>query len=391
MARPDAGASVVDEDLERATTRRMVGSLEWVISLWAGAIVAITASVDTFRSPVVNVALAGLAAAHFIGVPLIARYGGPFARGGRWIVGFLAFSVAVPVGFGLLVEPGSFAAGPAGTVLCNYPAGAMVLLAFYPWWQGRRGARVRLAEYGLLGFVTVLPLAMLYLVDPAPTSGDALSALIGGSYNIVGFVLGKAIGGMCRTAARTQARLQEQAYDEFFDFLHSHVKAGIAAVRAESGDPAATREKLGELEQAVGDRRVQFLLSRRQVPLATLVSERIRTFTGVLTLTDTPRVGALTVRREVGVLVATALGDLLTNVAGHGGNTAAVRMSTDAGLLCLEVTDDGPGLPAGILDDPARSLHRLRAAARAAGGDLHALTPAAGGTTIRLRVPLDAP
>lgn len=124
------------------------------------------------------------------------------------------------------------------------------------------------------------------------------------------------------------------------------------------------REKLDELEQAVSDRRVQFLLSGRRAPLATLVSERIRTFTGVLTLTETPRVGAVTVRREVGVLVGRALGDLLKNAAVHGAGCAAVRMRAAAGRLDLEIADDGPGLPPSVLDDPARSLHRLRAAAR---------------------------
>ncbi|MDN5854221.1 MAG: hypothetical protein L0K86_15495, partial [Actinomycetia bacterium] len=363
--------------------------LEWFVMLWMATSIGIAATVDSFRFEWAEFAAEALTLGHLAAAPLVARFGGPFAHGGRWIQAFLGFTIAVPVLFGSLVAPGAFVAGPAGSVLCNYPAGTMVLFAFYPWWRGERTGRVVLAEYLLLAFVTALPVLMLMLVEAAPTGGDYLSALIGGSYNIVGFVLGKVIGAMCRAAARTQVELQQQAYEEFFDFLHSHVKAGIAAIRAEEGDTAATREKLDELEQAVSDRRVQFLLSGRRVPLATLVSERIRTFTGVLVLTETPRVGALTVPREVGVLVGRALGDLLKNAAVHGAVSAAVRLHTAAGRLDLEVADDGPGLPAAVLDDPARSLHRLRATARAAGGDLTAASGPAGGTVVRLVVPLD--
>jgi len=66
---------------------------------------------------------------------------------------------------------------------------------------------------------------------------------------------------MCRVAAQRQIEVQQQSYDEFFNFLHSHVKAGVAAVKAEWGDDAAMREKLSELEQAVSDRRIELLLA----------------------------------------------------------------------------------------------------------------------------------
>lgn len=380
-----------DEGLERATTQRLVGRLEWMVALWQGTSAAIPASVDTFRYGWVSIALGAVAAAHFASVPFIARYGGPFARGPRWIAASLALVVVVPVGFGLLVEPGQFAAGPAGTPLCNYPGATMVLLAFYPWWSGERSRRVVGVEYGVLALVTLLPILLLAAVDPAPGPAAYLSAAFGGSYNIVGFVLGTAIGAMCRAAARAQVELQQHAYEEFFDFLHSHVKAGIAAVRADWGDEAAMREKLDELEQAVSDRRVQFLLSRRRVPLAMLVSERVRTFAGVLALTETPRIGALTVPREVGVLVGRALGDLLKNAVVHGASSASVRLRTEAGRLELEICDDGPGLPVGVLDDPSRSLHLLRAAARAAAGDLTTRPATGRGTVMRLVVALEPP
>lgn len=376
-------------DLERRTTHRLLGRLEWMVALWQGTSATVSASVDVYRYDWVSVALAVLAALHFLSVPVIARFGGPFTRGPRWIAGAVALVVVVPLTFGLLVEPGTFAAGLGGTPLCNYPASTMAVLAFYPWWSGLRTRRVAIAEYAVLALVAVLPLLLLPVVDPAPGPAGYLSAAFGGTYNVLGFLLGKAIGIMCRTAARDQSELQRQTYEEFFNFLHSHVKAGVAAVRAEWGDPAAMREKLDELEQAVSDRRIQFLLSTDQVPLAALVSERVRTFHGALTLTETPRVGALTVRRAVGILVSRALGDLLSNAGVHGASSAAVRMAVGTTGLHLEVSDDGPGLDGSVLDDPARSLHRLRAAARAAGGDLTTRSAPGGGTVVHLALPAE--
>lgn len=372
-------------DAERGVTQRLVGQLEWMVAFWQGTTAAISALVDTFRFDWVGYALGAVAIAHFLSVPLIARYGGPFAWGPRWIAFAVGLVVVVPVTFGLLVEPGAFAPGPAGTPLCNYPASTMVLLAFYPWWSGTRTRLVAAVEYGVLGLVMVLPLLLLPIIDGPGT--PVLPALLGGSYNLVGFVLGAAIGGLCRAGARDQAALQQRAYEEFFDFLHSHVKAGIAAVRAEWANPPVAREKLDELEQAVSDRRVQFLLGLPRVPLATLVSERVRAFTGVLRLEETPRVGAVTVPRDIGVLVGRALGDLLKNAAVHGASAVAVRLVGERGMLALEIADDGPGLDPAVLTRPGCSLYRLRDAAITLGGDLVAEPRPGGGTIVRLVVP----
>lgn len=376
-------------DTERTVTQRLVGRLEWMVAFWQGTTAAITALVDTFRFDAVQIALFAVAVGHFVSVPLIARYGGPFSWGGRWIVLAVGLVVVVPVTFGLLIEPGQFASGPAGTPLCNYPASTMVLLAFYPWWSRTRNRAVVAAEYGVLALVTALPVLLLLVVDGP--GAPLVPALVGGSYNVVGFVLGAAIGGLCRAGAREQAALQQRSYEEFFDFLHSNVKAGIAAVRVEWGNPPVAREKLDELEQAVSDRRVQFLLGLPRVPLAMLVSERVRAFTGVLRLEETPRVGAITVPRDIGVLIGRSLGDLLKNAAVHGGVGVAVRLTSDDGTIALEVVDDGPGMDPAVLTRPGCSLHRLREAATTLGGDLVAETRPGGGTIVRLVVPWASP
>jgi signal transduction histidine kinase len=195
---------------------------------------------------------------------------------------------------------------------------------------------------------------------------------------------------MCRIAARQQIEIQQQNYDEFFNFLHSHVKAGVAAVKAEWGNDAAMLEKLTELEQAVSDRRIELLLARQQVPLAALISERIRAFSGVLEIKDSPRVGAITVSRPVGLLISRALGDLLKNVALYGGDSVIIHLSADSSGLVLDIIDAGPGFEPSVLNDESKSLYRLRRDAEQLGGSLSAARAQPGGAHLRLFVPMQS-
>ncbi len=169
---------------------------------------------------------------------------------------------------------------------------------------------------------------------------------------------------------RSQAETEQQKNEEFFDFLHSHIKAGLAAVKLEQPNVKAMLEKVEELEQTVSEQRIMHLLSMDRVPLAALFSERIRAFTGVVAIAETPRSGARTVSAPVGALLDRALGDLLKNAAVHGAATVWVRMAQQDDILVVEVDDDGPGFDNAVLDNSGSSLHRLRASARELGGDL---------------------
>jgi len=373
--------------IARAITRQMVHRVEWTVLVWQGVCAAVSLTVDHYR-PGWSAVVWTVVAVNFAALPVIARFGGPFSRGPRWIVAAAVAAVAVQALPALAVVPGTYGAQPAATPMCNYPAATILMIAFYPWWRGERTRWVVALEYCFVGLVAVVPSLILALLDPAAGSPARVAAAFGGMYDLLGYLLGRAIGVMCRVAARNQLDVQRQHFEEFFNFLHSHVKAGVAAVRAESPDLPAMHAKLGELEQAVSDRRVAFLLAQHTVPLAALVSERVRTFHGAIRLRETPRAGAMTVRRPVGVLVGRALGDLLGNAVVHGARSAAVRMRSDGPDLVLEVEDDGPGFPDVVLDDAATSLHRLRADARAQGGDLRRTCVDGGGSRLVLTVPL---
>lgn len=380
-----AGSS--DGELERLTIRRMVGKQEWFVVSWQALICAGSSALDDYRPGWPILLIVGATVMHVVAVPIVSRIGGAFAHGRPWILLALAWALLFPCVMLLLIEPTGSSHQLTGIPMGNYAASTLTVFAFYPWWHGNKTRRLWISEIAYVAVAAALPGAIIVIAQTGPTFTGFRSAAMIGAFNVAGYVLGRTIRVMCRVAAQQQVEVQQQNYEEFFNFLHSHVKAGIAAVRAEWGNDAAMREKLEELEQAVSDRRIEFLLAGHRVPLAALLSERIRTFAGTLQLIETPRVGALTVPRSIGVLVSRALGDLLKNAVLHGGHTVAVRAEIEHKELQLEVSDNGPGFNESILEDDNCSVARLRRAARDLGGDLIA-PPVAAGAVLRLTVPL---
>lgn len=373
---------------ERSIIRRMLGNQEWFVVSWQALVCAGSLTIDDYRGGWPQFTILVVTALHLVAVPIFARNGGPFSHGGKLIVAALLWALLFPCAMLLLVDSTSDTSRLAGVPMGNYVVSTLTVFAFYPWWRGRKTRQVRVYELLYVATAVTLPGIVVLACLTGPTTVGYKSAASIAAFNVAGYVLGRTIRRICRVAIEQQVEVQQQSYDEFFNFLHSHVKAGIAAIRAEWGNTAAMREKLEELEQAVSDRRIEFLLSGERVPLAALFSERIRTFAGTLILTETPRVGPLTVPRAVGLLISRALGDLLKNAVLHGGNVVAVRAETGRDQLTLEICDDGQGFDPAFLDDDNLSIARLRRSARDLGGDLKNLE-AENGTVLRLVVPLD--
>jgi signal transduction histidine kinase len=247
----------------------------------------------------------------------------------------------------------------------------------------------RIAFEALILFIPLLwPFLMMLVMNSDPTRDNLIAVLSGQMQLVVAYLIGKAAVAMVRVSVARQVETQQQSFDQFFNFLHSHVKAGIAAVKAEQPNVPAMLDKLEELEQAVSERRIEMLLMRDQIPLAVVISERIRAFIGSLQIMESPRVGILTVAGPIGVLISRALGDLLKNAVVHGGHEVRINcLIDDDGHLSLTVTDDGAGFDPVVMDDPSKSLYRLRSDAKSLGGDVvpHMTDQ---GTTMTLTVPL---
>jgi hypothetical protein len=377
------------DEAQLKITRQLLEPLEWAGFAYQAVVLVQTAVIDPFPAAS-QTAIIALGVLHAAAAVHAFRSRGPLARGGPWIVGWAAAALAVPAAVALLTPSGQFGYNASCVQACTYPAPPLLFVALYPWLSGLLARRAAI-EIGFLAALAADWVAMVYVVDPRP--GSKQLEAVGSSllWCLVGFGIGKVIGRLSGVMQRNEAAVHQQKNNEFFDFLHSHIKAGITAVKYEQPNVGAMLEKLAEMERLVSEERLRTLLSLERVPLAVLCSERIRAFTGIVTIAESPRSGVRTVLNAVGRLLDWSLGDLLTNAAKHGAKTVWIRLApSDAGLELI-VEDDGPGFSADVLDDQSTMLHRLREEARRLGGDLRREPREPHGSRMILAVPEAGP
>jgi hypothetical protein len=377
--------AAVEEAAQLRITRQLVEPLEWAGFAYQGAVLIQTALVDPFNQPEKTIVLL-LGVAHLALAAFFWRTRGPFTRSGYAMALWVAGAFAVPVIIALLAAPGTYASNTSCVQACTYPAAPLFFVALCPWIFARALARPAVG-LGLVAAACLEWFLLIYLINGGFTRTSTLSALSSIIWAVVAYGLGRVVARLAGVVRKGEIQVQEQKNEEFFDFLHSHIKAGLAAVKLEQPDVPAMLEKVGELEHTVSEQRITQLLSMDRVPIAMLCSERIRAFTGVIQIAETPRSGARTVRGPVGTLIDRALGDLLKNAVVHGAATAWVRMAPLDDMLLLEVADDGPGFDEAVMDNPGTSLHRLRAKARELGGDLVKAARSPRGSRLTLTVP----
>jgi PAS domain S-box-containing protein len=102
------------------------------------------------------------------------------------------------------------------------------------------------------------------------------------------------------------------------------------------------------------------------------------------------QIASLGADRERDTAVFRILQEALTNVARHAHATSVeVGCRIEGPQLCLDVEDDGVGIPPGELGRPrSLGLFGMRERARGIGGSIQIEGGLAGGTAVRLRVPL---
>ena len=375
-----------DEDAAQLRiTRQLVDRMEWVGFAYQGAALVQTALVDPFEPAEKTVVLV-LGAAHLALAAVIWRTKGPFIRGGGAAAAWVATIFIIPVIIALLAAPGTYASNSSCVQACTYPAAPLLFVAVYPWVFTRAFGKSPVG-IGLVVAVCLEWFLLIYLINGGFDRTSVLSALSSVIWVVVSYGIGRIVARLTGVVRKGEKQIQQQKTEEFFNFLHSHIKSGLAAIRLEQPNVPAMLEKVGELEHTVSEQRLTQLLSLDRVPLAMLCSERIRAFSGVIRIAETPRMGARTVRGPVGILIDRALGDLLKNAVVHGAQTVWVRMETRTGMLVLEIADDGPGFDEAVMDDPGTSLHRLRGSARELGGDLRRSGHLPRGSRLMLSVP----
>jgi hypothetical protein len=380
------GEQPADEDAAQLRiTRQLVERMEWAGFAYQGAALSQTALVDPFGQAEKTIVLV-LGLAHLVLAGVIWRTKGPFIRGRGLVAAWLASAFIVPAVIAVLAASGTYASSTACVQACTYPAAPLFFVAVYPWIFTRAFSKSA-PGIGLVIAVCLEWFLLIYAINGGFNRTSTLSALSSVIWAVVAYGIGLIVARLTGVVRRGEKQVQQEKNEEFFNFLHSHIKSGLAAIRLEQPNVPAMLEKVGELEHTVSEQRLTQLLSMDRVPLAMLCSERIRAFSGVIRIAETPRIGARTVRRPVGVLIDRALGDLLKNSVVHGAKTVWVRMAADNAMLVLEIADDGPGFDEAVMDDPGISLHRLRASARELGGDLRRFDHQPCGSHLVLSVP----
>jgi hypothetical protein len=377
---------IVDEELARRTTQRLVGKLEAVALVVQAVGLTSTATLDKLL-PNGRVWLYALAGLHAVLAVVILRTGGPFRWGLGWATLWLGLVFLMPLVMAHLAAPADYGSSPTCVPLCGYPSGPFLIMAFYPWVLPRF-ARVRPAlEAAMIVGIGVEQLLLIQTLHGHLTSTNLTSVVSGLVGNVTAFVVGKAVGSMCRRAAHAQLELQHQNYEEFFNFLHSHVRGCIVAIQKEGATAAGAVTRLRDLDQIVTKRRLEMMRFTNNVPLAGVFKEHLRLFEHAIRIGNAPQVGMLSVDRVAAGLIGRALGDLLSNAVRHA-HTVDIDFALRGGQAFLQISDDGPGLPAGALDDLSSSLHRLRENARQFGGDLVVTEGTRGGAALALSVPI---
>lgn len=380
----------VDEDLARQVTMRLVSRLESVALLVQAITIVASATIDKLL-PEGRWFLYSVAGLHVLAAWAVWRFGSPFQTSSLWSLFWFGLAVIMPLVMVHLVGPVEYASSPACVQLCTYASPPVIMFAFYPW-TSRQLSHLQLpGEITALAVLLLEPLALVLYIKDSPTRTNYISVLASATTVGMGYLLGKAMGMMCRKAAGAQLALKYEKDNEFFNFLHSHVRACINFIRAEHGPVAAGLTQLSTLDQVITSKRMAIQLSRQDVPLAYIMKEHVRMFPSHIPI-SVPSVGAMSVSGPVAKMLDRAIGDLLANIADHAQATAvdiSFEVADDMGVLVI--SDDGIGFLASVLDDPVTSLGRLRADLRQMGGDLVLVSRPAPGAQLRLAIPLREP
>jgi hypothetical protein len=234
--------------------------------------------------------------------------------------------------------------------------------------------------------VCVEPLVIIWRINGFITPTNGLSVGNSAILYVLGFIVGKAIGAMCRTAAREQLSALRREYHRLFRYLHGQTEASLVTIDwyYTRGRHDLVLRTLRELGDTVSNERLGLLLTDDAVALSHLLNVHARRVPDEL-LVKLPRVGGISVPQPTARIISDILGDTLKNVVVHANaTTVEVGFKLAGNAIRLAVQDDGIGFPSTVIEDPNTTLHSLRENIREAGGDLRLASHAGQGARIEV-------
>jgi signal transduction histidine kinase len=215
------------------------------------------------------------------------------------------------------------------------------------------------------------------------TANGIVLLLLGGG--VVGYVVQLARRAERSLAEAVQREAAAQERERLSRQVHDGVLQALALVSRRSQDP----ELAG-------------LAAEQEVSLRRLVSSPTATASGEtdlcallprqaaveLALPADPVLLPTSVAREL----AAAVGAAVVNALGHGGSRAWVLVEDEADAVTVSVRDDGPGIPAGRLEEAAQEgrmgvASSIRGRLAELGGTVEVVSTPGQGTEVELRVP----
>lgn len=278
--------------------------------------------------------------------------------------------------------------GPVTPITATWAAGPVLA------WAVAYGRRAGMAAAVVLGACDI--------ARHRPISGAFNASALNGPFLLL--LAGWVVGYVSRLAVQAEQAVQQAAQREAASRererlargIHDSVLQVLALVHRrgmEAGGQAAEIGRLaGEQETALrnliaaGDGEP---LPLGELDLRTLLSEEITAVVSVVTPAEPVRLGSEAARET-----ASAVRAALDNVRQHCGATARawVLVEDEGDQVTVTVRDDGPGIPAGRLDEAAADgrlgiSQAIRGRIRDLGGTVGITSAPGTGTEVRLYVP----
>ena len=200
---------LAQDDLDQIIAKQLIPTLEWAGLTFQAGVLIVSAAVDPY-GPVQRSIVLTLGLLHVAFINHYRKGGGPFARGGYWVLFPLAQSIVINFILAFLSAPNTFG-WAASTPGCGYSNGFWLLAAAYPRpvdWPRRLRTCLELSALVLYaGFILALEIIVNLAFHPIFLRAAAVNL----GWTIIGYVMGNRVTVSAVVQLNAKQRLSDEA------------------------------------------------------------------------------------------------------------------------------------------------------------------------------------